>query len=189
MLWGLCWGRKRGKEREQGFSASFIPVGVTVSSLFQLAMGILQVGFVVMYLSDTLVSGFTTAAAIHILVSQLKFVLGLQVPGISGPLSLIYVNTDQFLLPLSLSIKQKKESYWTRFLCFSDPRKHFHSDHIQQRVWRGDLPGDHAGGAGCERTERQVQIQAARAHPNRGYHGEHCATLVLVNFSSRKSRL
>ncbi|XP_077356163.1 chloride anion exchanger-like isoform X1 [Festucalex cinctus] len=58
--------------------------------LMQLAMGILQVGFVVMYLSDTLVSGFTTAAAIHILVSQLKFVLGLQVPGISGPLSIIY---------------------------------------------------------------------------------------------------
>ncbi|XP_037552172.1 chloride anion exchanger-like [Nematolebias whitei] len=58
--------------------------------VMQLAMGVLQVGFVVMYLSDTLVSGFTTAAAIHILVSQLKFVLGLQVPGINGPLSLIY---------------------------------------------------------------------------------------------------
>lgn len=59
---------------------------------FQLAMGILQVGFVVMYLSDNLVSGFTTAAAIHILVSQLKFVLGLVVPGFSGPLALIYVS-------------------------------------------------------------------------------------------------
>uniref|UniRef100_A0A3B5A4T7 Chloride anion exchanger-like n=1 Tax=Stegastes partitus TaxID=144197 RepID=A0A3B5A4T7_9TELE len=55
--------------------------------IFQLTMGILQVGFIVVYLSDTLVSGFTTAAAIHILVSQLKFVLGLNVPGISGPLS------------------------------------------------------------------------------------------------------
>ncbi|XP_054609488.1 chloride anion exchanger-like isoform X2 [Dunckerocampus dactyliophorus] len=61
-----------------------------LAGIMQLAMGILQVGFVVMYLSDTLVSGFTTAAAIHILVSQLKFVLGLQVPGISGPLSIIY---------------------------------------------------------------------------------------------------
>lgn len=60
-------------------------------------MGVLQVGFVVMYLSDMLVSGFTTAAAVHILVSQLKFVLGLQVPGINGPLSLIYVTTDHFL--------------------------------------------------------------------------------------------
>ncbi|XP_067111103.1 chloride anion exchanger-like [Osmerus mordax] len=58
--------------------------------LFQLAMGVLQVGFIVMYLSDTLVSGFTTAAAVHILVSQLKFVLGLEVPGFSGPLSIIY---------------------------------------------------------------------------------------------------
>lgn len=57
-----------------------------------MAMGLLQVGFVVTYLSDTLVSGFTAAAAVHILVSQLKFVLGLQVPGISGPLSIVYVS-------------------------------------------------------------------------------------------------
>lgn len=56
-------------------------------------MGILQFGFIVVYLSDTLVSGFTTAAAVHILVSQLKFVLGLDVPGISGPLSIIYVSS------------------------------------------------------------------------------------------------
>lgn len=66
------------------FSSCFCPV--------QLAMGVLQVGFIVVYLSDTLVSGFTTAAAVHIVVSQLKFVLGLTVPGISGPLSLIYVS-------------------------------------------------------------------------------------------------
>lgn len=59
-------------------------------------MGVLQVGFVVMYLSDTLVSGFTTAAAVHILVSQLKFVFGLQVPGISGPFALVYVSAYQF---------------------------------------------------------------------------------------------
>lgn len=60
----------------------------------QLAMGVLHVGFIVVYLSDTLVSGFTTAAAVHILVSQLKFVLGLTVPGINGPLSIIYVSSD-----------------------------------------------------------------------------------------------
>uniref|UniRef100_A0A673YS11 STAS domain-containing protein n=1 Tax=Salmo trutta TaxID=8032 RepID=A0A673YS11_SALTR len=59
--------------------------------IMQLAMGLLQVGFIVMYLSDTLVSGFTTAAAVHILVSQLKFVLGLVVPGLSGPLSIVYI--------------------------------------------------------------------------------------------------
>lgn len=58
-------------------------------------MGLLQVGFIVVYLSDTLVSGFTTAAAIHILVSQLKFILGLDVEGLSGILSLIYVSSEK----------------------------------------------------------------------------------------------
>eukprot|EP00066_Takifugu_rubripes_P010601 XP_003978568.1 PREDICTED: chloride anion exchanger-like [Takifugu rubripes] len=67
--------------------------------IFQLAMGILQFGFIVVYLSDTLVSGFTTAAAVHILVSQLKFVLGLDVPGISGPLSIIYLSKEVMFKP------------------------------------------------------------------------------------------
>uniref|UniRef100_A0A672FIV0 Solute carrier family 26 member 3 n=1 Tax=Salarias fasciatus TaxID=181472 RepID=A0A672FIV0_SALFA len=60
--------------------------------IYQLAMGLLQVGFVVVYLSDTLVSGFTTAAAVHIVVSQLKFVLGLNTGSLSGILSIIYVS-------------------------------------------------------------------------------------------------
>uniref|UniRef100_UPI0037E99CEA chloride anion exchanger-like n=1 Tax=Semicossyphus pulcher TaxID=241346 RepID=UPI0037E99CEA len=72
--------------------------------IFQLAMGVLQVGFIVMYLSDTLVSGFTTAAAVHILVSQLKFVLGLEVPGISGPLSVIYTLEKNFVQITSTNI-------------------------------------------------------------------------------------
>nr|XP_033814758.1 chloride anion exchanger [Geotrypetes seraphini] len=68
-----------------------VAASVTVlAGIFQLALGILQVGFIVIYLSESLVSGFTTAAAIHVLVSQLKFVLGLPVPGLSGPLSIIY---------------------------------------------------------------------------------------------------
>ncbi|CAJ1055628.1 chloride anion exchanger-like isoform X1 [Xyrichtys novacula] len=78
-------GLSRDEQRVLVASSISFLVGI-----MQLAMGVLQVGFVTMYLSDTLVSGFTTAAAVHILVSQLKFVLGLQVPGISGPLSLIY---------------------------------------------------------------------------------------------------
>ncbi|XP_010786567.1 chloride anion exchanger-like, partial [Notothenia coriiceps] len=72
--------------------------------IFQLAMGVLQVGFIVRYLSDTLVSGFTTAAAVHILVSQLKFVLGLTVPGINGPLALIYTLEKVFVQIASTNI-------------------------------------------------------------------------------------
>ncbi|XP_029019305.1 chloride anion exchanger-like [Betta splendens] len=72
--------------------------------IFQLAMGILQVGFIVVYLSDTLISGFTTAAAIQILVSQLKFVLGLVVPGISGPFAIIYTLEKIFVQITSTNI-------------------------------------------------------------------------------------
>ncbi|RXN21245.1 chloride anion exchanger-like protein [Labeo rohita] len=72
--------------------------------LFQLGMGLLQVGFIVKYLSDTLISGFTTAAAIHILVSQLKFILGLTVPGFSGPLAIIYTLESVFTQITSTNI-------------------------------------------------------------------------------------
>ncbi|XP_060745503.1 solute carrier family 26 member 3, tandem duplicate 2 [Tachysurus vachellii] len=64
--------------------------------IFQLGMGLLQIGFIVIYLSDTLVSGFTTAAAVHILVSQLKFIFGLKVPGFSGPFAIIKILEKTF---------------------------------------------------------------------------------------------
>ncbi|MEE6481243.1 hypothetical protein FKM82_012804 [Ascaphus truei] len=68
-----------------------VAASVTVlAGIFQLALGLLQVGFIVIYLSDSLISGFTTAAAIHVVVSQLKFVFGLKIPPESGPLSLFY---------------------------------------------------------------------------------------------------
>ncbi|XP_006859336.1 PREDICTED: chloride anion exchanger [Chrysochloris asiatica] len=65
---------------------------VTVlSGIIQLAMGILQIGFVVIYLSDSLISGFTTAAAVHVLVSQLKFMFQLSVPAHTDPFSIFKV--------------------------------------------------------------------------------------------------
>ncbi|XP_043943072.1 chloride anion exchanger-like [Protopterus annectens] len=74
-----------------------VAVSVTLlAGIFQLALGILQVGFIVIYLSDALVSGFTTAAAVHVLVSQLKFLFGVVVEGQSGPLALIYTLIDVF---------------------------------------------------------------------------------------------
>lgn len=61
---------------------------------FQLLLGILQFGFIVIYLSHSLISGFTTAAAIHVLVSQLKFMLQLSVPGYNVPFGIIYVSAS-----------------------------------------------------------------------------------------------
>lgn len=47
-------------------------------------MGILQVGFVSVYLSDSLLSGFATGASLTILTSQFKHLLGLKIPRPQG---------------------------------------------------------------------------------------------------------
>nr|XP_058930024.1 chloride anion exchanger [Kogia breviceps] len=62
-----------------------------LSGIIQLLMGALQLGFVVIYLSESLISGFTTAAAVHVLVSQLKFILQLTVPAHADPFSIFKV--------------------------------------------------------------------------------------------------
>uniref|UniRef100_A0A8C3BBL3 Solute carrier family 26 member 3 n=1 Tax=Cairina moschata TaxID=8855 RepID=A0A8C3BBL3_CAIMO len=67
-----------------------------LSGIIQLLLGILQFGFIVIYLSHSLISGFTTAAAIHVLVSQLKFMLQLSVPGYNVPFGIIYTLESVF---------------------------------------------------------------------------------------------
>ena len=57
-----------------------------------MGLGLVHFGFVVTYLSEPLVRGYTTAAYIQVFVSQLKYVFGLQLSSRSGPLSLIYVS-------------------------------------------------------------------------------------------------
>lgn len=56
---------------------------------FQVAMGFFQVGFVSVYLSDALLSGFVTGASFTILTSQVKYLLGLSLPRSNGVGSLI----------------------------------------------------------------------------------------------------
>ncbi|XP_037706321.1 solute carrier family 26 member 6 isoform X2 [Choloepus didactylus] len=58
--------------------------------LFQVGLGLVHFGFVVTYLSEPLIRGYTTAAAVQVFVSQLKYVFGLYLSSYSGPLSLIY---------------------------------------------------------------------------------------------------
>uniref|UniRef100_A0A8C9TCQ8 Solute carrier family 26 member 5 n=1 Tax=Scleropages formosus TaxID=113540 RepID=A0A8C9TCQ8_SCLFO len=57
--------------------------------LIQLALGFLRFGFVTIYLTEPLVRGFTTAAAAHVFISQLKYLLGIRTPRFRGPLSVI----------------------------------------------------------------------------------------------------
>ncbi|KAM3926308.1 prestin [Leptodactylus fuscus] len=68
-----------------------VAVAITLlSGLIQLCLGILRFGFVAIYLTEPLVRGFTTAAAVHVFVSQLKYLLGIKTNRSSGPLSVIY---------------------------------------------------------------------------------------------------
>lgn len=61
-----------------------------LSGIFQILLGVVQFGFVVTYLSEPLVRGYTTGAAIHVIVSQLKYTFGISPLRFSGPLALIF---------------------------------------------------------------------------------------------------
>ncbi|XP_069833964.1 prestin isoform X2 [Dendropsophus ebraccatus] len=68
-----------------------VAVAITLlSGLIQLCLGILRFGFVAIYLTEPLVRGFTTAAAVHVFISQLKYLLGIQTKRYSGPLAVLY---------------------------------------------------------------------------------------------------
>lgn len=62
----------------------------TLVGIIQFVLGLLRFGFVAIYLTEPLVRGFTTAAAVHVVVSQLKYLLGVKTQRFSGPLSAIY---------------------------------------------------------------------------------------------------
>ncbi|XP_075064846.1 prestin isoform X2 [Mixophyes fleayi] len=68
-----------------------VAVAITLlSGLIQLCLGILRFGFVAIYLTEPLVRGFTTAAAVHVFTSQLKYLLGIKTKRYSGLLAVMY---------------------------------------------------------------------------------------------------
>lgn len=54
-------------------------------------MALLQFHIIASYLSDCLISGFTTAAAFHMMISQIPPVLGLDLEEHTGLFKLVYV--------------------------------------------------------------------------------------------------
>lgn len=66
-------------------------------------MGILRLGVLSVLLSDTLVSGFTTGAAVHVLSSQLKNLFGINPPRQEGALKVVNVSYRDVILPFFLS--------------------------------------------------------------------------------------
>ncbi|XP_077399688.1 prestin isoform X1 [Vanacampus margaritifer] len=62
----------------------------TLVGIIQIILGLLRFGFVAIYLTEPLVRGFTTAAAVHVVVSQLKYLFGVKTKRFSGPLSVVF---------------------------------------------------------------------------------------------------
>ncbi|XP_054465699.1 solute carrier family 26 member 6-like [Anoplopoma fimbria] len=65
-----------------------------LAGIFQVLLGVVRFGFVVTYLSEPLVRGYTTGSACHVCVSQLKYLFGVTPARFTGPLSLIYTLVD-----------------------------------------------------------------------------------------------
>ncbi|XP_072553254.1 solute carrier family 26 member 9-like [Salminus brasiliensis] len=65
-----------------------------LTAIIQIGLGMMQFGFVAIYLSESFVRGFMTAAGLQILISVLKYIFGIHVPPYSGPLAIIYTLID-----------------------------------------------------------------------------------------------
>uniref|UniRef100_A0A915BYJ3 STAS domain-containing protein n=1 Tax=Parascaris univalens TaxID=6257 RepID=A0A915BYJ3_PARUN len=79
------------------------PVALTSALAFgvgcaQLTMGVLRLGFLTTYMSDALVSGFTTGSAFHVFIAQLNKVIGVKLPRHGGFGMLFLMVRDLILL-------------------------------------------------------------------------------------------
>ncbi|XP_069094674.1 solute carrier family 26 member 9 [Pleurodeles waltl] len=65
-----------------------------LTAIIQISLAFVQFGFVAIYLSESFIRGFMTAAGLQILISVLKYIFGVTVPPYSGPLAIVYTFID-----------------------------------------------------------------------------------------------
>ncbi|XP_012868016.1 PREDICTED: anion exchange transporter [Dipodomys ordii] len=76
------------------FEMQRIGVAAAVSFLagvIQVAMFVLQLGSATFLVTEPVISAMTTGAATHVVTSQVKYLLGIKMPYISGPLGFFYI--------------------------------------------------------------------------------------------------
>jgi len=89
-------------------SEYFIQIAILLAllvGLIQLLMGLFRLGFLVNFMSNPVISGFTSAAAFIITLSQLKHLLGIEIE-----------NSSYFHLVIAAVIQQFSEIHWTTFI-------------------------------------------------------------------------
>ncbi|XP_053323886.1 anion exchange transporter [Spea bombifrons] len=62
-----------------------------LAGIIQISMFLLHLGGATCILSEPVVSSMTTGAATHVVTSQVKYLLGMEMPYISGPLGMFYI--------------------------------------------------------------------------------------------------
>lgn len=82
---------------------SFTPMQVVTAAAFmcgihQILMSFLRLGSLASLLSEPLVNGFTTGAAVHVTISQLKDLFGIQIPRHKGAFKIIYVSVNKCVI-------------------------------------------------------------------------------------------
>ena len=60
-------------------------------------MGLFNLGFITTYMSDPMIGGFTTGAAVHVGTSQVKYLFGLKIPRSDGVCQIIRVRVIQYI--------------------------------------------------------------------------------------------
>lgn len=73
-------------------SIQFFKSFTVITLLLQMIMFVCRLGVISSLISDTLVSGFTTGAAIHVLTSQVKDLFGYKIPKHKGMFSIVNVS-------------------------------------------------------------------------------------------------
>lgn len=68
-------------------------IAATHAFAFQVAMFTLQLGSATFLLTEPVISAMTTGAATHVVTSQVKYLLGMKMPYISGPLGFFHVSS------------------------------------------------------------------------------------------------
>lgn len=91
MMVGKCIASYPLEDPTEVATAVALMVGI-----WQVILSILKLGSLSVLLSETLVSGFTTGAAVHVLTSQVKNLLGLKIPKHNGPFKILATYGDIF---------------------------------------------------------------------------------------------
>ncbi|XP_012505749.1 PREDICTED: prestin [Propithecus coquereli] len=68
----------------------FVLLGYLRNDFSHFCLGVCRFGFVAIYLTEPLVRGFTTAAAVHVFTSMLKYLFGVKTKRYSGIFSVVY---------------------------------------------------------------------------------------------------